>query len=440
MAMTQSILSKLELLLGAQSKIIPWEKVDAIWLEKIRKAIGNNINNTSPVCLVFPETTKDLSSLVGLCYENYWSILICGSGSKLNWGGLVDSPIIVISTSELNKVIDHAVGDLTVTVEAGLTLKDLQKYLKPSGQFLPLDCSHADRATLGGIMATADAGSWRQRYGGVRDMVLGFSFIRSDGKLAKAGGRVVKNVAGYDLMKLFTGSYGTLGIISQITFRLYPLLSTSATLLISADAEAIAKLSQIIRQSGLTPTKADILSPATVRACGLKQNIGLVLCWETIPPSIEQQLATVRILAKELNCQMEEYEGEEEVNLWRKLQNLIDRSTQNLDTSCKIGIQSAHIVTLVEQLNEINENGLAAINLSSGVGKMRIESLETATKLRSICQSYGGFLTLLDTPKEYQNDYDTWGYTGNTEVIMRTIKSKFDPYNIFNPRKFINKI
>ncbi len=122
-------------------------------------------------------------------------------------------------------------------MQAGLKLADLQAFLAPSGQFLPLDPSYADNATIGGIIATADAGTWRQRYGGVRDLILGFSFIRHDGEIAKAGGRVVKNVAGYDMMKLFTGSYGTLGIIDQITLRLYPETANSETLIITGNSD-----------------------------------------------------------------------------------------------------------------------------------------------------------------------------------------------------------
>ena len=175
-----------------------------------------------PFYLAFPETLEALATGVKLANEFDWKILICGNGSKLSWGGLVKEAQLVISTQRLNRIIDHAIGDLTVTVEAGMTISQLQQALSPSNQFLPLNPCYPQSATIGGIVATADTGSWRQGYGGVRDLLLGLSFVRADGVIAKAGGRVVKNVAGYDLMKLFCGSFGTLGIISQVTMRLYP--------------------------------------------------------------------------------------------------------------------------------------------------------------------------------------------------------------------------
>ncbi|MDV3000637.1 MAG: hypothetical protein N5P05_002243 [Chroococcopsis gigantea SAG 12.99] len=436
--MAQSILSHLRSSLGPSTKIIPWFEVEAGWQEKINRAI---IKEGLPLCVIFPDSEISLARLVSICSQNRWSLLICGNGTKLNWGGLIDSPQIAVSVARLNKIIDHAAGDLTVTVEAGITIAHLQNCLQSSGQFLPLDCSYTQDATAGGVMATADAGSWRQRYGGVRDMILGFSFIRADGQIAKAGGRVVKNVAGYDMMKLFTGSYGTLGIISQITFRLYPLPSTSATVLITGDGKSIDKIARSIRQSGLTPTKADILSTAMVASCGYGEDVGLIIRWETIPASIEQQVNTVTTLAKELNCKVVEYTAGSEVSLWQKLQTLIDEASQNLDNLCKIGIEPSSLGSFIEELDTLGQKrGLAVINLASGIGKIRVDSVETTLKLRRTCESRSGFLTLLDTAKETKTVCEPWGYTGNSGGIMTTIKQKFDPYSIFNPSKFINKI
>ncbi|TRT85620.1 MAG: FAD-binding oxidoreductase, partial [Microcystis aeruginosa Ma_AC_P_19900807_S299] len=189
-------------ILPPDTTVITWQQVPKEEQERLSRAIRGK----SPEIIVYPANTTALSSLVRFSNENRLSLLAYGQGSKLDWGGLVESPDILVSTQNLNQIIDHARGDLTITVQAGLKIADLQAFLAPSGQFLPLDPSYADNATIGGIIATADAGTWRQRYGGVRDLILGFSFIRHDGEIAKAGGRVVKNVAGYDMMKLFTGS------------------------------------------------------------------------------------------------------------------------------------------------------------------------------------------------------------------------------------------
>ena len=183
--------------------------------------------------LVYPNTPEELAAVISYAKQQGLRVLPCGRGSKLHWGGLVDGVNLVISTERLNQVIDHAIGDLTVTAEAGIKFSDLQKMLRKSGQFLAIDPHYPDHATLGGIISTADTGALRHRYNSIRDMILGISFVRSDGQLVKAGGRVVKNVAGYDLMKLLTGAYGTLGIITQVTLRVYPISHAAQTVVLS---------------------------------------------------------------------------------------------------------------------------------------------------------------------------------------------------------------
>ncbi|UBF23829.1 FAD-binding oxidoreductase [Kovacikia minuta CCNUW1] len=223
----------LEEIVGA-SGITTWEALSSDQRERIKHAIAPHAEVHR---IVYPNNPTELAAVIQSAYQNRWQILPCGAGSKLNWGGMVGgkdkgerikdksaaSPLIVVSTKNLNRVIEHAVGDLTVTVEAGVRFAELQQQLAQVGQFLAIDPAYPEQATIGGIVATADTGSLRQCYNSVRDMLLGVSFVRADGQMAKAGGRVVKNVAGYDLMKLFTGSYGTLGILTQVTFRVYPM-------------------------------------------------------------------------------------------------------------------------------------------------------------------------------------------------------------------------
>ncbi|NES72750.1 MAG: FAD-binding oxidoreductase, partial [Okeania sp. SIO2D1] len=202
---------------------------------------------------------------------------------------LVSQVDLVVSTQKLNRIVEHAVEDLTVSVEAGVKLADLQQRLRAAGQFLPLDPAYPETATLGGILATADAGSWRQRYGGVRDLVLGLSVVRADGEIAKAGGKVVKNVAGYDLMKLFVASYGTLGIISEVTLRTYPLLKASQTVAAAGDESAIAKLTESLLCSALTPTAIDLLSTRLVEDLALGNGFGLLVRFQSLGASVEEQ-------------------------------------------------------------------------------------------------------------------------------------------------------
>jgi len=273
--------------------IVPWQEVESLFQSKI-----NPILPESPEYFLSPHTQKDLSEICQHAYQHDQPLITCGQGSKIGWGGLVKRKIkYIVSTRHLNKIIEHAQEDLTVTVEAGVKLADLQQTLQKANQFLPLDVAYADTATIGGIIATADAGSLRQRYGGVRDLLLGITFVRADGAIARAGGRVVKNVAGYDLMKLLTGSYGTLGTISEVTLRLYPIPPDSATILLSGSANQINQARQTILNSGLTPTAFDLVSAAVVKQLEIADNMGLLIRFQTIPESIQTQTEQIEKLA-----------------------------------------------------------------------------------------------------------------------------------------------
>lgn len=432
--MSSAIASKLKSLIDANTQLVELRDAGVYWQKKLDRAIANT---DVPIYLVFPQTIDLVAKIVEQASQQQWRILICGNGSKLTWGGLGKDIQLVIGTQKCDRLIEHAVGDLTVTAEAGMKLVDLQAQLRSHNQFLPIDPSYDD-ATLGGIVATADTGSRRQRYGGVRDLLLGLSFVRADGEIAKAGGRVVKNVAGYDLMKLFTGAYGTLGIITQLTFRTYPLIATSQTLLLTGEANAIARLTQTIRSSSLTPTAMDLLSASVLDRLNLGTSIGLIIRWQTIPESIEQQIQEVKILAKELNLDTYSYQDRAEIELWQMAEVT---SIQKHETSaiCKIGIVPNAAVNFLQLKQVIDRNIAVRVHASSGIGQLQLENVDNQiiSDLRSYCQQHYGFLTVLDAPKAFKQQVDLWGYSGNALKTMQAIKSQFDPQNILNPNRFL---
>ena len=257
---------------------------------------------------------------------------------KLAGAILVEAVDIVVSTERINKLIDHAVGDLTVTIEAGMKFYELQSILATANQFLAIDPAVQQNATIGGIIATANTGSFRQRYGSVRDQLLGISFVRADGEIARAGGRVVKNVAGYDLMKLFTGSYGSLGIITEVTFRVYPTQQSSETVLLTGDADGISTAATTLRASALTPTQADLLSAQLVSDLNLGSNLGLIVRFQNIPESVAEQSNRLLEVGKKLGLEGAKFSESEENNLWKRLQEQIYFTNTYAPIVCKIGI------------------------------------------------------------------------------------------------------
>ena len=410
--------------------MVEWDRVSSSWQNQIQKAIASH---TIPHYLIFPHTLDSLAQVVQLAHQNNWKIMPAGNGSKLNWGGLVKNIPLVISTAKLNSIIDYAVEDLTVTVEAGVKLADLQSFIAEKGQFLPIDPTYPDSATIGGIVATADTGSWRQRYGGVRDLVLGLSFVRSDGKIAKAGGKVVKNVAGYDLMKLFTGSYGTLGIISQVTFRLYPIPETSTTVMLSGDTDKIAQAKQIIVSSGLTPTAADLLSPSLVRSLERKEEIGIMLRFQSINDSVKQQLNQIESLAQKLNLKISLHTESDEENLWKKVKELVTIARSDSAITCKIGVLPSAAAIFFSQFDS-----LGIIHISSGLGRVSLEqdnAMILLKRIRDFCQNNQGFLTVLESATTIKEKFEPWGYSSNALPVMQRLKQQFDSQNILNPNR-----
>jgi glycolate oxidase FAD binding subunit len=392
--------------------------------------MGDSTNNI-PLPIDLPEIAEELAELVTIANRDRSPVLVAGNSSKLDWGGIVPGAKSIVSTQKLDRLIAHAVGDLTVTVEAGMKFARLQEILATAGQFLPLDPAYPDRATIGGIIATADTGSLRHRYGSVRDLLLGISFVRADGKIAKAGGRVVKNVAGYDMMKLFTGSYGTLGILTAVTFRVYPLPANAGTVILTGSIEGLANVAKILLASTLTPIAVDVLSTAFSRHLEISNTPSLAVKFATIPESIAQQSEQLLAIAKGLGLKGGSWQGEQASELWSGIQTGIWGDTP---IGCKLGVRSTAAAETIEWIDRSTENrAKGVIHLSSGISACALSDAKHIAPLRSHCEASGGFLSVLQAPEAVKQKIDIWGYRGNAVPLMRQIKQQFDPGNILNP-------
>jgi glycolate oxidase FAD binding subunit len=437
----KAILQELEPIVG-ESGICDWENLKPVWQERIARATSPE---DFPSSIVYPSIAEELKSVITRAYSNGWGVVPCGSGTKLGWGGMSKGVDLVVSTERLNRVVEHAVGDLTVTVEAGVKFADLQEILLKTGQFLPLEPAYPQEATIGGIVATADSGSWRQRYGGVRDMLLGISFVRSDGQIAKAGGRVVKNVAGYDLMKLFTGSYGTLGILTEVTLRVYPVQEAAATVVLTGEKEAIASATKTLLASALTPTAVDLLSTKLITQLGFGQGMGLMVRFQSVTDSVKEQSSRLLEVGQQLGLQGTLYTDANEANLWQSLQEQIWTAPHQPAITCKIGVLPTAAVTTLTQLDTLTSStGLGFIHAGSGLGRLRLDPAavtpETILEMRRHCQAQSGFLTVLEAPISLKQQLDVWGYNSSALNIMSQIKQQFDPKNLLSPYRFVGGI
>ncbi|WP_026100734.1 FAD-binding oxidoreductase [Synechococcus sp. PCC 7336] len=441
MTAAEAIATQLERVVGTD-RVRRWEALDIGLRANLAAATAEGV-----IAVAYPSTIQALSELVTLAHRDRFAMLPFGSGSKLSWGGSAKATI-AISTAHLNRIVEHAVGDLTLTAEAGTTLSNLRALLSPHQQQLGLDPAYADIATLGGAIATADTGSLRQRYGSVRDMLLGVTFVRHDGQVVKAGGRVVKNVAGYDLMKLLAGSYGTLGISAQLTLRVYPQPEQSRSLLLVGSTAAIAALARQLRCSSLTPTAIDLLSASIVKALGHPSATGLLVQFQSIPSSIDAQIEQVLNWARALKLSSELASDADETHLWATVRQAlhldVPASPDELGTliACKFGILPSRAGELVARLESLAA-ARARIHASSGIGWLHLDreaiAPDTLRDLRSFCQANGGYLSILQAPRSFEQQLDIWGYAEGSLALMQAIAHRFDPHALLSPNRLFQR-
>ena len=388
------------------------------------------VSRPDELTVVFPESLEQLSAVVRTCHEQRWRLLICGQRTKLRWGCRHElNADVVVSTARLRRIVTHWVDDFTIRVEAGMGLADLQATLAQQGQFWPVDALHGSKATVGGIVATGDGGSLRQRYGSVRDTVIGIQFVRYDGEVVKAGGRVVKNVAGYDLMKLMTGAYGTLGVLSQITLRLYPVAPQSQTVVLSGGADAVAAAALQTRLQGITPVAMDII--------GTQKGLQLAGQFQGIAAGVEEQVQRFEAIAQQARLTSQLVEDAE---FWPSLAAQLGKPESVL---CKVGLLPTQLVPLLQKLEPLTSSWLGRLHNGSGLGLIALDAQDprledTVKQLRSHCEAHRGYLTILQAPPTVT--LEPWGYRGNALGTMKAIKQKFDPEGLLNPGGFVGGI
>jgi glycolate oxidase FAD binding subunit len=421
-----------------------WLPADGVTWEQLDRPLRDRLTAIAPDRPVaLPDSIDQLAQVVAACADRRQPIAPFGSGSKLSWGHPPKGPVLPVGLGRLDRLVMHDAADLVVTVEAGMKLRDLQTALEPSGQWLPIDPAFAEEATLGGIVATADAGSLRQRYGGIRDLLLGISIVRWDGQIAKAGGRVVKNVAGYDLMKLFTGSFGTLGLLATLTFRAYPIPEQIQTVLMWGDRPLLAQAAQGLRSSTLTPIALDWVEGAGFPAIPAGQT-GLAVRFGSVAPSVAEQVRRTIALAEQLGLRSTVLADRADQDFWQTGRSHSTATTPDRPLTVKFGALPTAAADLLDRLADFPDR-VIQLHASSGLGCASLGAIEgnwlkTSPRLRALratCEAHQGFLTLLNAPAELTHQLDRWGYRGPALPLMGKIKQQFDPHQLLNPGRFV---
>src|SRR6202158_2800199 len=242
MSISDAAMSSLKMAPAHISATLRYKFIALVGNEYVRAATAADaVAGAQPNLVIEPGTERELAEILRLSNEARLAVIPRGGGTKLAWGNLPARADLILSTARMTEIIEHAWADLTVTVEAGCTVQRLQETLGQHGQRLALDALWPEKATVGGVLSTNDSGALRLRFGALRDLIIGVTIALPDGPLASSGGKVVKNVAGYDLSKLATGALGTLGVITRAVFRVHPLPKETRTLTCACDDVADAQ-------------------------------------------------------------------------------------------------------------------------------------------------------------------------------------------------------
>lgn len=403
--------------------------------ENLRAAVPTDaVSGVLPQFVAEPDDQNQLASVLSVANEAGIAVVPRGGATKLDWGNPPTNGQLILSTARLNRVVEHAWADLTVTAEAGCTLQSLQQTLAKHGQRLAFDALWPERATMGGVLSTNDSGTLRLRFGALRDLIIGVTIALPDGTLASSGGKVVKNVAGYDLPKLVTGAFGTLGVITRAVFRLHPLPRAVKTF--SFTVENFPAMQQSI----LTIQDSQLAHTSLQIRCAAGELPAADILFEATDAGLAAQESQ---LGKLLGSASAERSSE---SIWNARQDLWSPPANNT-LLAKISLLPTQIAKTLDSLRVIGDSRKINWQLvlqATGIGMIRMAAVPAqvqaaAEQLRMEFESLGGALHVLRRPAELHS-IDAWGVVGDSAALMRAVKHQLDPKNTLNPGRFVGGI
>jgi FAD/FMN-containing dehydrogenase len=398
---------------------------------------------------VAPGSIGEAAEVIKFAATEDLSIIPAGASNRIDLGNLLHRADIILSTRRMTRIIRHEPADLVATAEAGTTLFEFQDHLKQAGQWLPIDMSADSSATLGGAVAFARNGAHSFGYGPLRSFVIGMKVLLANGQMIKAGGTVVKNVAGYDLCKLFTGSYGTLGLITELTFKLRPLPAETRTIKASGSIASLFTAGRTIANQTF-PVAVELLSSRLanqiVPDTGASDGALMIRFAGSTQAVIAQAAQALKILRDEAKVKCAVHDDDDDT--WQKL-NSSTSDGANLVWRAKM--LPTDLNSFLNDVGDAEKEAASQINLQwhAGLGDGRVQATAGASpyhqqtvraleQLRRKAENLGGSLIVDHAPFEIKNEIDAWGSFGSASELMKRIKQRLDPDNLFSPgRLFI---
>ncbi len=425
------------------------------------------VDGKKPKVIVTPGTVDEVSRVVAYASQEHLAIVPRGNGTKMEMGGIPRKVDVVLCTGRLKRITDRDCENLTLSAESGLTLGEVQRGLAKVGKgyFLPLDPPFTNKATLGGIVATNSSGPKRLLYGTARDMIIGTKAVFPNGDIVISGGKTVKNVSGYDMCKLLIGSYGTLGILCEMTFKLLPLAEKESTLGLSfAVLEGADGFARELRSSQLIPSSIEILNGLAVQKMGYSMsmppngNYLVAVGMEGVAESIDRQVFEMSEMGKKHGAlEAITLDAEKHQTFWVALRDLSLRLTE--EDANVISMKSNFLISKCgEVLGNYEKiarglgihcaflshagNGILYSQVLPGKGfRSKIESfVELIEKLTAEAVKNGGGLVVESSPLSIKKKVDVWGPPRNDYPVVRRLKEQIDPAGILNVGRFAGGI
>jgi glycolate oxidase FAD binding subunit len=398
---------------------------------KVREAAGEDHVDGMPArWVVSPADTAEVSDVLRVATAAGLAVVPRGSGGKIGWGAPPERLDVLLDLSGLDTLVEHAAGDLIAVVGAGRRLEDLQRDLADAGQWLAVD--PARPGTVGGMVATASTGPTRLHHGPVRDLVLGLTMVRGDGVVARSGGKVVKNVAGYDLGRLLTGSFGTLGVVTQAAFRLHPIPPAHGwvTVPVTSSQHAHA-LVQAVVHSQLVATACELDRPADGPA-------SLAVRLDGIAPGVTARTAAALTLLGH---------GAERADppLWWGAE-----PGDPGEVLLKVTHEIAAVTALLDAVDEVADRSAVPVDVRGSVavgtvlarvrgGHDRAAVATVVEDLRARAARFGGTVVVLEADPDTKRVLDVWGPVKGLD-LMRSVKRQLDPGRTLSPGRFVGGI
>lgn len=411
------------------------------------QAVGEYaMEGQTPLAVAFPGSAEQAAALLRATSEAGLSVLVRGAGGHLYLGN-PPSPIgLVVCMGRLNRIVEYDPDDLTITAEAGISLEDLQRAVSPRGQMLPLDPPGPPTATLGGIVAANLSGPMRMRHGAPRDLVLGLRAALTSGEVIHTGGKTVKNVAGYDLTKLFVGSFGTIGAITEVTVRLVPA------------PEVTALLTAVLPASGVADALAAVVaSPLEIAACELVNSAAAARLGRRLPGVVpagshllvlglagprEAVVHQAQTLEAMLAVSSARIEGEQEADAWANLRALSYPSAPGatlLRMSVPISsvAETMALISAQRGCSAVAQAAAGVIHVSTDKPSDLQQAKQSLAMLRSAAEGVGGFAVLASGSVPLKREFDVWGKPAPNRDLMQGLKRAYDRRDTLGCGRFV---